>query len=96
MQMVNTESSKAPNNLNSCIYFSFYPITMENKIFNKNIIIDYISRLLTMTQVNERNNFIDFKLETNFLGSHRLTRISKDGIEHSLKIYSWQRFKLAK
>ena len=48
MQMVNTDSSKAQNNLNSCIYFSFYTVSMENKIFNKNKIIDYISRLLTM------------------------------------------------
>ena len=39
MQMVNTESSKA---------FLSTTVTMENKIFNKNIIIDYISRLLTM------------------------------------------------
>ena len=33
-----------------------------------------------------RNNFIEFKLETDVMGSHRLTWISKDGIELSLRI----------
>ena len=46
------------------------------------------SKYQNFNNVNERNNFIEFKLETNVMGSRRLTWISKDGIELSLRIYS--------
>ena len=46
------------------------------------------SKYQNFNHVNERNNFIEFKLETDVMGSRRLTWISKDGIELLLRIYS--------